>query len=57
VDGVSFGLDREALATAIANEDPIEVIHLSDGEGDHRWRLNREETDRVLEWLSDSIQG
>jgi hypothetical protein len=46
-------LDKEGLRAALVNGASIEVMHTSDKGEDHRWKLNREERERLRKILSE----
>jgi len=39
------------LCRALEKDADVEAIHLTADDGDHRWRLNREEKARLKKWL------
>jgi hypothetical protein len=45
------------LDRALENDGDIEVVHMTIGnnEEDHRWRLNREEKERLKGWRAGKI--
>ncbi len=47
-------LDTAKLLVALANDDDVEVMHPSD-DGDHRWKLNRQEKAKLLNHIRRSI--
>jgi hypothetical protein len=40
-------LDGEDLALALENNTDIEVVHLTENDGDHRWKLNNQEKENI----------
>jgi hypothetical protein len=47
-------LDTAKLLVALANDDDVEVMDPSD-DGDHRWKLNRQEKAQLLNRIRRSI--
>jgi hypothetical protein len=47
-------LDAARLLLALANDDDVEVMHLSDN-GEHRWKLNRQEKAKLLNHVRKSL--
>jgi hypothetical protein len=47
-------LDAASLLSALSNDDNIEVMHTSEN-GDHCWRLNREEKVNLLNHIRKSL--
>jgi hypothetical protein len=47
-------LPAESLLSALSNDDTVEVMHTSQ-DGDHRWRLNREEKVNLLNHIRKSL--
>jgi hypothetical protein len=47
-------LPADRLLSALSNDDHIEVMHTSEN-GDHRWRLNREEKVNLLNYIRKSL--
>jgi hypothetical protein len=45
------------LDHALANDGDIEVVHMTaiNNEGDHKWRLNREEKERLKGWRAGKL--
>lgn len=56
VSGVITKLGGADLDRALGNDDDIEVIHVTAGihEGDHIWRLNKEEKATLKKWRAES---
>jgi len=47
-------LDAAKLLVALANDDDVEVMHTSSN-GDHRWKLNRQEKANLLNHIRKSL--
>ncbi len=41
-------LAGDELLSALKSDADVEVFHVSDNDGDHRWNLNREEKQHLL---------
>lgn len=56
IHGVTTILGGADLDRALENDGDIEVVHMNtpNNEGDHRWRLNREEKARMKKWRAES---
>jgi hypothetical protein len=42
------------LDRALENDEDVEVIHMTSGQGDHKWRLIREEKATLKKWRAES---
>lgn len=50
-------LGGKDLDRALDNDEDIEVIHMTVGQGDHKWRLIREEKATLKKWRAESRQA
>jgi hypothetical protein len=48
-------LDGNDLLSALRGDTDVEVIHVSDDSGDHRWNLNRGEKDHLLKGIEAGL--
>jgi hypothetical protein len=47
-------LEGNDLLSSLNGDDEVEVMHVSDNDGDHRWKLNRIEKDHLLNHIRSS---
>jgi len=47
-------LDAAELLRALKNDDDVEVMHISDNDGDHSWKLNRQEKTHLLNHITSA---
>lgn len=47
-------LEGNELLSSLNGDDEVEVMHVSDTDGDHRWKLNRIEKEHLLNHIESS---
>jgi hypothetical protein len=48
-------LPQDQLMVALAKDDVVEVVHLTEGTGDHKWKLIKQEKENLRRAIANGL--